>query len=300
MAIFAEKDSKNFCYGGITGDIVDMECTFNLSDTVYFIHSSTTDPPPYNLPQQKIFIAANFYNNESILSNFSEQLLELIQILKQENVYVSIFENGSKDNTKFFLHTLQSTLNNIGVENTVITDDTPKYYTMSDILTLLGTNGYSYDAACAMDFYWTFYDTFATRELPFFSSSSPNISFPWPPTSYYPYFYSTTAQQQIYNGESVQDREIPFEASECCLVYSDFRKFGYDKVFINPNVRVSYVYRFYIWSNYFLSLINRLFFGYFNHPTPPSLFSYAGMRMQELISDAEKFNITELDRICVQ
>ncbi|KAF0507772.1 glycosyltransferase family 69 protein [Gigaspora margarita] len=138
---------------------------------------------------------------------------------------------------------------------------------VSDILTLLGTNGYNYDAACAMDFYWAFYDTFATRELPFFSSSLPNIRFPWPPTSYYPYFYSKTAHQQIYNGESVQvyscwngvvimnaeqfvkqgvkfralvpqEREVPFEASECCLVYSDFRKFGYDKVFINPNVMV--------------------------------------------------------------
>ncbi|CAG8824154.1 10812_t:CDS:1, partial [Gigaspora rosea] len=73
---------------------------------------------------------------------------------------------------------------------------------VSDILTLLGTNDYNYDAACAMDFYWTFYDTFATRELPSFSSSLSNIRFPWPPTSYYPYFYSKTAHQQIYNGES--------------------------------------------------------------------------------------------------
>jgi hypothetical protein len=136
-----------------------------------------------------------------------------------------------------------------------------------------------------MDFYWTFYDTFATRELPFFSSSSPNISFPWPPTSYYPYFYSTTAQQQIYNGESVQvyscwngvvimnaepfvkhdvkfrslipqDREIPFEASECCLVYSDFRKFGYDKVFINPNVRVCITVKCFLSVIYSILIIN--------------------------------------------
>ncbi|CAG8628674.1 7735_t:CDS:2 [Rhizophagus irregularis] len=238
----------------------------------------------------EIFIAANFYNNEDILPNFSEQLLELVQILGPENVYISIFENGSKDNTKLFLQTLQSTLNSIDIANTIIIDDTPKYYIgrripylanlrnrvleplleqaekenhfdkvlffndiiwkVSDILTLLRTNGYSYDAACAMDFYWTFYDTFATRELP-----SPNISYPWPPTPYYPFFYDTTAQQQIYNGESVQvfscwngvvimnaepfvkhgikfralmpqDKELPFEASECCLIFSDFKKVG--------------------------------------------------------------------------
>ncbi|CAB4475961.1 uncharacterized protein OCT59_017999 [Rhizophagus irregularis] len=325
---------------------------------------SITSLPPNDVSQRKIFIAANFYNNEDILPNFSEQLLELVQILGPENVYISIFENGSKDNTKLFLQTLQSTLNSIDIANTIIIDDTPKYYIgrripylanlrnrvleplleqaekenhfdkvlffndiiwkVSDILTLLRTNGYSYDAACAMDFYWTFYDTFATRELP-----SPNISYPWPPTPYYPFFYDTTAQQQIYNGESVQvfscwngvvimnaepfvkhgikfralmpqDKELPFEASECCLIFSDFKKVGYDKVFINPNVKVSYVYRFYLWSNYFLSLIDRFFFRYFNHPTPPSLFSYEGIRMQEVMKDAVRFNVTKLDRICVQ
>ena len=50
--------------------------TFRLS----FIQYSTTVLPPYNLSRQKIFIAANFYNNEDILSDFSEQLLVLVQI----------------------------------------------------------------------------------------------------------------------------------------------------------------------------------------------------------------------------
>ncbi|GBB97986.1 hypothetical protein RclHR1_03110018 [Rhizophagus clarus] len=340
-----------------------------LLGTLWMLWSTTGLPPNdvSQLSQRKIFIAANFYNNEDILSNFNEQLLELVQILGTENVYISIFENGSKDNTKLFLQILQSTLDAMDVANTIIIDDTPKHYIsrripylanlrnkvlepllkqaekgnhfdkvlffndiiwrVSDILTLLKTNGYSYDAACAMDFYWTFYDTFATRELP--PPPSPNTSYPWPSTPYYPYFYDTTAQQHVYNGESVQvfscwngvaimnaepfvkhgikfralipqDSELPFEASECCLIFSDFRKIGYDKVFINPNVRVSYVYRFYLWANYFLSLINRLFLRYFNHPTPPSLFSYEGIRMQEMMKDVERFNVTELDRICVQ
>nr|CAG8487986.1 3350_t:CDS:2 [Entrophospora candida] len=301
-----------------------------------------SDLPLYNLPQQKIFIAANFYNNEDILYDFNEQLLKLIQILKPENVYVSIFENG--------------------VANTIITDDNSKRYDrripymanlrnevlkpllslsqpmkVSDILTLLETNNYNYDAVCAMDYYWTFYDTFATRELPlpFSYSSEPSSlnvsdSYPWPPTSYYPYFYNPTVQQQIYNGEPVQvfscwngvvvmnaepfvkhnvrfralmpllEEGLPFEASECCLVYSDFRKLGYNKIFINPDVRVSYKYRFYIWSNYILPIINKLFFQYLNHPTPPSIFSDEGLKMQDIMVNIAKYNISELDKICLQ
>nr|CAG8487819.1 7779_t:CDS:2 [Entrophospora candida] len=318
-----------------------------------------SDLPLYNLPQQKIFIAANFYNNEDILYDFNEQLLKLIQILKPENVYVSIFENGSKDKTKSLLYTLQSSLNLLGVANTIITDDNSKRYdrripymanlrnqiiyfndilwSVSDILTLLETNNYDYDAVCAMDYYWTFYDTFATRELPlpFSYSSEPSSlnvsdSYPWPPTSYYPYFYNPTVQQQIYNGEPVQvfscwngvvvmnaepfvkhnvrfralmpllEEGLPFEASECCLVYSDFRKLGYNKIFINPDVRVSYKYRFYIWSNYILPIINKLFFQYLNHPTPPSIFSDEGLKMQDIMVNVAKYNISELDKICLQ
>ncbi|CAJ0842225.1 596_t:CDS:2, partial [Entrophospora sp. SA101] len=325
--------------------------------------SATNKAPKKVLPWkeffEEIFIAANFYNNEDILYDFNEELLKLIQILKPENVYVSIFENGSKDKTKSLLYTLQSSLNLLGVANTIITDDNSKRYdrritymanlrneiiyfndilwSVSDILTLLETNNYNYDAVCAMDYYWTFHNTFATRELPlrFSYSSEPSSlnvsdSYPWPPTSYYPYFYNPTVQQQIYNGEPVQvfscwngvvvmnaepfvkhnvrfralmpllEEGLPFEASECCLVYSDFRKLGYNKIFINPNVRVSYKYRFYIWSNYILPIINKLFFQYLNHPTPPSIFSDEGLKMQDIMVNVAKYNISELDKICLQ
>ncbi|CAG8671279.1 5878_t:CDS:2 [Acaulospora morrowiae] len=311
----------------------------------------------------KIFIAANFHNNEDILPNFSEQLLDLLRILNPENVYVSLFENGSKDNTKFLLHALRSDLDAKGIPNTIIINDSPKnetntgripymarlrnklleplleqtekgnkfdyilffndvIWTASDILVLLETNDRNYDAACAMDFYWTFYDTFATRELP-----SSRMRYPWPPNPYFPYFYDKAVQQKLYNNDPVRvfscwngvtvmnaepfvkhnvrfralfkDKELKFDASECCLIYSDFRKLGYDKVFVNPNVRVAYEYRFYLWSKYILPLIDFLF-QYFHHPTPPLLHSDREMQMQEMMSDLMRFNVDEFDKTCVQ
>jgi len=175
--------------------------------------------------------------------------------------------------------TNHNTDNNIKFDKIIYFNDI--IWTASDILTLFRTNDYNYYAVCAMDFYWTFYDTFATRELPlsFPSSYSPpsspskqsflnmSNSYPWHPSPYYPYFYNTTIQQQFYNDDPAQVfscwngvvimnaepfvkhnvrfrslmpfiEDLPFDASECCLVYSDFRRLGHDKIFINPNVRV--------------------------------------------------------------
>ncbi|RYY34116.1 hypothetical protein EON62_03600, partial [archaeon] len=41
------------------------------------------------------YIAANLFNNEAILPQFHDQLLLLARILGPNNIYVSIFENGT-------------------------------------------------------------------------------------------------------------------------------------------------------------------------------------------------------------
>lgn len=45
------------------------------------------------------FIAASFWNNEDILDSWTTQALKLIDILGRPNVYVSLTENDSDDNT---------------------------------------------------------------------------------------------------------------------------------------------------------------------------------------------------------
>ena len=54
----------------------------------------------------KVFIAANLYQSESLLraGSWTLSILELIDQLKPENVYLSIFENNSTDATPQLLH----------------------------------------------------------------------------------------------------------------------------------------------------------------------------------------------------
>ncbi|KAI0028568.1 cryptococcal mannosyltransferase 1-domain-containing protein [Vararia minispora EC-137] len=67
-----------------------------------------------------IFLAINFYNNEDVLPNFFQELPVMLKHLGPERVYVSIFENGSTDQTQEMLGMLQRVLNIIGSPNTVV------------------------------------------------------------------------------------------------------------------------------------------------------------------------------------
>ncbi|KAJ1990073.1 hypothetical protein GGI25_004043 [Coemansia spiralis] len=59
---------------------------------------------------EKIFVAANLYNNERILPNMVMQLTELARVLGPKRVFISLYENGSDDRTKQILRMLQQTL----------------------------------------------------------------------------------------------------------------------------------------------------------------------------------------------
>ncbi|OCK80823.1 glycosyltransferase family 69 protein [Lepidopterella palustris CBS 459.81] len=72
-----------------------------------------------------IFIATIHWNNEMIIrSHWAKALLEFVNDYGAENVYVSIFESGSYDNTKGALQELDVQLRNAGVERNVELDDT--------------------------------------------------------------------------------------------------------------------------------------------------------------------------------
>lgn len=60
-------------------------------------------------------------------------------------------------------------------------------------------------------------------------------------------------------------------SSECLLFCKDLKRFGYHRIFINPNVQVTYSLRFYYWR-YFYSTIER-FVSYFMAEYQPTNFN---------------------------
>ena len=78
-----------------------------------------------NVRGQKVFIASIHWNNEPILrSNWSTAVLELVDYFGPENVYISIYESGSWDNSKEVLRVLDNDLETKGVQRTVKLSET--------------------------------------------------------------------------------------------------------------------------------------------------------------------------------
>jgi hypothetical protein len=70
------------------------------------------------------FIAASFWNNDEVLDSWTAQTLELIDVLGRPNVYVSLTENDSEDNTASKLLHFGRELTRRGVAHSVnITTD---------------------------------------------------------------------------------------------------------------------------------------------------------------------------------
>ena len=87
-------------------------------------HQNLTVKAP-NLRGHKVFIASIHWNNEPILrSNWSAAVLELVDYFGPENVYISIYESGSWDNSKEVLRVLESDLERKGVQRTVKLSET--------------------------------------------------------------------------------------------------------------------------------------------------------------------------------
>ncbi|KAL2267239.1 hypothetical protein VTJ83DRAFT_4516 [Remersonia thermophila] len=78
----------------------------------------------YLVETRRVYIASLHWNNENILrSEWNGRLLELVKRLGPENVFVSIYESGSWDNTKGALRELDQALKEAGVPSQLVLDD---------------------------------------------------------------------------------------------------------------------------------------------------------------------------------
>ncbi|CAF1097227.1 unnamed protein product [Adineta steineri] len=144
------------------------------------------------------------------------------------------------------------------------------YYKVSDVINLINTNSMEYDFACGVDFYYAFYDVLVSRDF-----NKSNLM------NYYPYFKNPVDQKLVRNGLPVRVfsgwngmvimKAAPFinhnvffrqnqldetMESECYFICKDFWKLGFNRIYINPNVKVAYSPIFYYLHKYCMGPVN--------------------------------------------
>ncbi|KAG1727142.1 glycosyltransferase family 69 protein [Suillus lakei] len=73
--------------------------------------------------QEKIFIAAMFYNNEYVIPYWRDTLIKVIHYLGPDNVFVSVVESNSGDSSPQLLEALDADLALLGVSRRILTGD---------------------------------------------------------------------------------------------------------------------------------------------------------------------------------
>ncbi|EXJ93773.1 hypothetical protein A1O1_02166 [Capronia coronata CBS 617.96] len=80
---------------------------------------------PSPVQNQKIFICAQFWTNAKVIHDrWGQALLDLVGVLGKDNVYVSIYESGSLDNTKDILQVLDNVLAENHISRSIVLDPT--------------------------------------------------------------------------------------------------------------------------------------------------------------------------------
>lgn len=100
-------------------------CLFDLIFLTWNRLSASTKPyldhPKEDI--QKIYIASIHWNNEEVIrSNWTDAVLDLVSTFGPENVYVSVYESGSWDDSKGALRELDEELERMGVQRTITLD----------------------------------------------------------------------------------------------------------------------------------------------------------------------------------
>ena len=117
--------SKRSTYLRVVFLLIFLLCIIDLV-SILSISMRQLPPPKPQSPREKerIYIASIHWNNEAVLrSKWIESVVDTVRVLGPENSYVSVYESGSWDDSKGALRVLNATLENIGVQRSIILDD---------------------------------------------------------------------------------------------------------------------------------------------------------------------------------
>lgn len=82
--------------------------------------STSSTSSEHGARKERIFIGSMHWNNEKIIrSHWGAAVLDLVRYFGVENVYISIVESGSWDDTKGALRELDAELEKLGVERSI-------------------------------------------------------------------------------------------------------------------------------------------------------------------------------------
>ena len=93
--------------------------------SLYLAQIAARDAPAPPANYKRIYIAAQHWNNARLLRNhWNNALVALVQELGTHNVFVSIYESGSYDDTKDALRELDEALDGLQVQRSIVLSDT--------------------------------------------------------------------------------------------------------------------------------------------------------------------------------
>lgn len=76
-------------------------------------------------PPRTYFIALNLNNNADVMDQLEDQLLVLVDAVGSSRIFVSVWENGSRDDTPLLMARLAAALAARGVQHSVVSDPSP-------------------------------------------------------------------------------------------------------------------------------------------------------------------------------
>ena len=96
-----------------------LSLSWTLSREVNFVRPHALKPI-----EGRVFISSTHWNNEAILrSHWNSALLDLVKHVGPSNVYVSVYESGSWDDSKGALRELDRELEKLGAPRKIVLDD---------------------------------------------------------------------------------------------------------------------------------------------------------------------------------
>ena len=103
-----------------TLDLFSLVWNFSTQSCPPNVSSERNNP----IATPKIFVASTHWNNEKAIREFwSKAVLDLVEHVGPENIYISIYESGSWDDSKGALRLLDFDLERLGVQRTIVLDD---------------------------------------------------------------------------------------------------------------------------------------------------------------------------------
>jgi hypothetical protein len=275
----------------------------NRSETIYYISSIVFNMEPtikdWISEMKKLInylgknnVIISIYENGDSTDNTRKYLLEfesyLIEneiinvvntqkLVQKEGVDRIVFLSRLRNKSLDFLYYIMD----LDFSNTKIIFFNDIIFRYEDIIKLITTNNGNYDTVCAMDYYESFYDTWASIGLD-------GKQF----RRYFPYMYNKEQQDAYINGEIIRTFSCwngvtvinakPFEIrdnlffrfgkkirqSECTLLHADMYFMGYRKVFVNTQIAVAYTYEYYYKNHYIYPWTKNLityFYYYFKY-----------------------------------